>query len=332
MKKERLFYLDFVRALATLLIILTHYNAIYLYTVPQMQEKAVGTIFIDGVYIGSLGVGLFLIISGSALMYVYQDKFDIKAFYKKRFLNIYPMFWLGYFLMFLLQFYEFRGILQIPRWKIIYSVLGIDCYVNAFGFSSFAIVGEWFLGFIIIFYLIFPLVRSWIKKNPISLFVFVLGLFVIGIAFEIPHMDITLIGLLPLLVFGMAFVMYIKRVNAVMVVGAVLWLILNHIISPYLNMIIRSSLMSIAVFLILIYISQNLSWKPIRNVCAVICKYSYAIFIIHHVIINRMVKWFDLYEISRFYSYLLFLCCCCVIFLAAYLLQKLHDKTMLLFK
>lgn len=32
-KKERIFYLDFIRALSTLLIILTHYNALFIYNV-----------------------------------------------------------------------------------------------------------------------------------------------------------------------------------------------------------------------------------------------------------------------------------------------------------
>lgn len=41
MKRERLFYLDFVRAAATLIIVLTHFNAWYLYTSPAMPEKAV---------------------------------------------------------------------------------------------------------------------------------------------------------------------------------------------------------------------------------------------------------------------------------------------------
>ena len=39
MQKQRIFYLDFVRAAATLLIVLTHYNALYLYTNPQMPKK-----------------------------------------------------------------------------------------------------------------------------------------------------------------------------------------------------------------------------------------------------------------------------------------------------
>lgn len=38
MGKERLFYLDFVRALAAISIVITHYNAIFLYANPQINN------------------------------------------------------------------------------------------------------------------------------------------------------------------------------------------------------------------------------------------------------------------------------------------------------
>ena len=156
--------MDFVRAMATLLIVLTHYNAIFLYTNPQMPEKAVISLEVFKLYIGNLGVSLFLIISGAALFYVYENKMNIKTFYKKRFLNIYPMFWIGYVGYFLWRFYCNRGINpDIPRWKIIYSILGMDAYLTAFGDVNFYIVGEWFLGFIILFYLVYPFLQAWMK-------------------------------------------------------------------------------------------------------------------------------------------------------------------------
>lgn len=83
MQKQRLFYLDFVRAFATIIILLTHYNAIYLWA--DIPEKAVITTRVCNLYIGDLGVSLFLIISGAALMYVYEEQLDLKTFYKNDF-------------------------------------------------------------------------------------------------------------------------------------------------------------------------------------------------------------------------------------------------------
>ena len=62
-KKQRVFGLDFVRAVATVLIVMTHYNARYIMLGDQDSMKKMivtGTTF--NVYIGSLGVSLFLMI------------------------------------------------------------------------------------------------------------------------------------------------------------------------------------------------------------------------------------------------------------------------------
>ena len=40
MKKERIFYLDFVRAIATIAILLTHYNALYVYMADESVMDA----------------------------------------------------------------------------------------------------------------------------------------------------------------------------------------------------------------------------------------------------------------------------------------------------
>ena len=52
MKRERIFYLDFIRALAVILILLTHYNALFLYMDPQPLDKVVITYKICNLYIG----------------------------------------------------------------------------------------------------------------------------------------------------------------------------------------------------------------------------------------------------------------------------------------
>ena len=111
MKKERLFYLDFIRTIATISILLTHFNAIYIFSYPEQSDKAVITSRVFGLYIGDFGVSLFFIISGAALMYIYGEKMDLKTFYYKRFKSIFPMFWLAYFFAFL---YYFRFLQYFP--------------------------------------------------------------------------------------------------------------------------------------------------------------------------------------------------------------------------
>lgn len=333
MKKERLFYLDFVRAVATIMIVLTHYNALFLYTNPQMPEKAVITLWISKVYIGEAGVSLFLIISGAALMYVYEEKCDWKKFYKKRLLNLYPMFWIAYLGAFLYKFYVNRGInTAIPRYKIIYSILGIDSYLAVFGDVNFYIVGEWFLGFILGFYLLFPLLRKWINTSPISLGIVSAILFCAFIIINTPYNSVLLPILLPRLLFGMYFVKAKKEISWKAAAGALAVLIVNEFLPWEVNGSIRATYVGIALFLVLVYLCNFIKWIPVRKICSCICKYSYGIFIIHHVIILEVVKRMNLSEISKLDSYLLFMCCCCIIAALVFVLQKTYDGVMSFFK
>ena len=97
-RKERVFYLDFVRVIAFLLIIIFHFNI-------SVGVRNLGniTILVNDFANGNLahiGVPLFFIISGIALSITIKDgSFKCFEFYKKRFFSIYPMFWLGYALV-----------------------------------------------------------------------------------------------------------------------------------------------------------------------------------------------------------------------------------------
>ena len=161
MKKERLFYLDFVRAVAAISIIMTHFNARYLYLNPPVPEKAVLTTMVSNIYIGNWGVSLFFIISGAALMYVYEEKCDLKIYFKKRFLSIYPMYWIAYICGFLYLFYTNKAVPGAggPKINFIFSILGFDGLL-AENIPTFYVLGEWFLGAIICMYILFPLLRA----------------------------------------------------------------------------------------------------------------------------------------------------------------------------
>ena len=46
----------------------------------------------------------------------------------------------------------------IPKWKLVFSVLGLDGYLLPLG-ANFYKIGEWFLGCLLLIYLLFPLLR-----------------------------------------------------------------------------------------------------------------------------------------------------------------------------
>ena len=93
-------------------------------------------------------------------MYVYENELDVLKFWKKRFINIYPMFWIAYIFAMLFNFYRIGSIdTSIGKWRYIFSILGIDGYIANWGVQTFFLVGEWFLGYIIIIYIIIIYIR-----------------------------------------------------------------------------------------------------------------------------------------------------------------------------
>ncbi|MDE5966705.1 MAG: acyltransferase [Lachnospiraceae bacterium] len=326
MERERLFYLDFVRALAAVSIVITHYNAVFLYANPQINNCYVIHAFIFNIYIGGFGVSLFLIISGAALMYVYGHACDLKRFYIKRWKTLYPMFWLAYLISFFI-IYIYMGnwkTTAVPKSRLILSLLGIDGYLADI-MPTFYLVGEWFLGFIIIFYLVFPLLRWCINKHPVLLAVIVLGIY-IALEMNYPFTFVSSKNLfvrLPELLFGMYFIKYIKRVRWPAAAAGLAVLILNQLCKPNFPVDVQTTYVGIAAFLVLVFVSQMVKNELFKGICAWISKYSYAIFLVHHIVIYYVMMTFDLYSITHIESYLLFLGFCVVVAVLSKLLYDL---------
>lgn len=291
-RKPRLFYLDWIRAIAAILIVVTHFNNPYLESTRFFVNRPFG------IYIGGLGVSLFLIISGAALMYNYGDResLDLRTFYTKRAKTLYPMFWVAFVVANILLFIRNNGYIFVPRHKItaIFSLFGMDGYAAAFGVGTFYVLGEWFLGFIILFYIVFPLLRVGVNKMPIATLCIVLALYAATVAFftfyQIPRVpsDILLTTRLPELVFGMIFVKFIKKVPHWL--AAISFVILaaqqlTHILKDN----IAVTVVGIFAFLLLSYIGELVkSFKPLSACTKFISAYSYPIFLVHHVLIMQV--------------------------------------------
>ena len=77
----------------------------------------------------------------------------------------YPAFWLGFAALFLYGEVLHGNNADIPRWRVIFSLLGLDGYLTPVTVTFYKI-GEWFLGVILILYLVFPLLL-WCIETPL---------------------------------------------------------------------------------------------------------------------------------------------------------------------
>lgn len=288
-KPPRLFYLDFIRALATLIIVLTHFNNPYL-----ADGRYLITNNPFGIYVGSLGVSLFLIISGAALTYTYKRPIDLKKFYWKRFKGIYPMFWVAWILAVVILFTKNQGNSPVsaPIPNFIFTALGIDGLLANFGIPTAYLLGEWFLGFIVLFYVVFPLLLWAVEKYPVWTIAGALLIYTCSFLYFQSHSGIPsaviLTTRLPELLFGMFFTRYVKRIHWSWLIPAAAIILISSILPDQIPEDIAVTFVGISFFLILVFVGRYLTFQPVRKTVELISKYSYPIFLVHHVVIMEM--------------------------------------------
>jgi len=168
MKTKRVESIDFIRAISVLMIIIFHFS-VYISTTPNVHIEITRYIF---PFFGGLGVCFFVIISGGANVINSLNSTSMLQFYKKRALSIYPQFYIAYCVTALLLFLVKGNIIFHNEFsKIIYTIFGLDGFLVQ-QYRTYYLVGEWFLGFIILIYLMFPVICMAYKKNRYITFLF----------------------------------------------------------------------------------------------------------------------------------------------------------------
>lgn len=332
--KKRLYELDYIKLIAMLAVFTVHYTV-------ELQYNGVNTLssffptVIFNVYLGSFGVSLFFICSGAALMYVYEKKLEVKTYFKKRFLGIYPMFWIAFVISFCYHFVINRGIdASIPKWKIIYSILGIDGNALWWG-PNFYQLGEWFLGVLICLYIVFPILRKAVNKKPFITALAVVLIYILTIRFfksTLPT-DCFFLMRLPELLVGMLFIKYRSRFGiGTASIGAVIVLVVSVLPQEYINSLISVPAVGIGTFLFLSYVLSKIPTAALgENLCKWAGKYCYPFFLTHHVVICALEGLFTGLTLSKGAAFILYISCFLVSLLTTKALYLIHKNVIGLF-
>ncbi|TFH53772.1 acyltransferase [Actinomyces viscosus] len=327
-KRPRIFYLDLIRALATLLIVLTHFNF-------HLRDHGGGYVLTFqpfGIYVGALGVSLFLIISGAALTLTYRRPINLKRFYWKRFLNIYPMFWTAWVLgtLYYVLIYNGRPPNAAPARSFIFTLLGIDGLVSNFGVTTMYLLGEWFLGFILLYYVVFPLLLWGIDRFPVITGVVILAAYVATVVIMPRYFPgypsaMVLTTRLPELAFGSYFVLYVRRVHWATIIPAAAVLAVSAMLPEQIPEDVGTTIVGISAFLILVVVGRYVAIQPVRAFVSLIAKYSYPIFLVHHVVIWQVIQRIDVYGFFPIQRYMLLAAECVIILALSVGLVKVSD-------
>lgn len=112
---------------------------------------------------------MFFFISGVSIQYNYSNIKSIKIFYLKRLIRLYPALWMSVIIgLIIMQ----RGAIPIDIAKIFWSLSGIWLLFRVPVLNP----QTWFLGTIILFYLIFPFLSKAISGRPIAMMISILVL------------------------------------------------------------------------------------------------------------------------------------------------------------
>ena len=189
---------------------------------------------------------MFFLLSGCLLYMHYHGSYSLKKYYWKRFRSIYPMFWIAFL------YYYIQNVLESGKlfyqgipWTLLLSVIGMDGYLLQV-IPNYYMLGEWFLGMIIVLYVLYPLVQRMIDYFPAITVIAMTGMFVGMRNVPIVHPDpqCSIVSCLFSFVIGICVAKYRlyrkKNLNRILLVAAVVLIVLpvgmngnllNHLVS-----------------------------------------------------------------------------------------------------
>ena len=330
-KKKKIFYLDFIRVLSMLMIVTYHFYAHF----SENNISGFKTIFANGKW-GLIGVALFFMISGASLMYNYKDKLEIKQYIKKRFLGIYPMFWIAYTLVFIYLFYQTKtNIWGLPIYNMIPTIFAMDGYLSSY-IKTFYIIGEWFLGCIVLIYAVFPLLRKCVNKYPkITLVIATLSNLLVLFLLKNAKMPINQNFIVSLYSFllGM-YAIQIKEFKLWQAIAALIVSIIGYIaVVPNMNMqVLAANISGYSLYVVLAYIGTKITNNMLQKIFVTISKYSYPIFLMHHYTIMKIENTFQNKIMGLTGTILLYITCWIVIIGLAKLVYMINKEILDFFK
>ncbi len=290
---NRIYFFDVIRVFAMVMIIVFHFNAFCI----DFQVNMSPILFVgcaNGT-MGTIGVSLFFVLSGASLMYAYRGKLEPRHYYVRRFLAVYPLYWITYAAFFTHFYIIHRMDRKYPASRLLLSFLGMDGYLY-YKIPCYYLVGEWFVGCIILIYLLFPVLRKCVREWPVrtaavTLAVYPFFLYFYPFEMERDHFFLTRI---PEVMAGMYLVLWMDkrgdwRVPAKVGVPAVAVFLLTMFIEiPFLsNCVIW--LIGVSGFLGLAWLANFVEWRPLLAPMQYLAAASFAIFLVHHVLVGGYI-------------------------------------------
>ena len=294
--QKHILELDVLRVLAMLLVTTFHFGAQYVAENLPCFNFFCKTANYD---FGNIAVTLFIALSGGLLYKKYGaveffEDGSFKEFYIKRFMTIYPPFWILSLYIPLTMTRHFmadgNAFFMGHPLKLLLTIVGFDGYIRQYGVDTYVFCGDWFVGAIVLLYLLFPLLAKCYRHRPY------LTLSVLAVLYScqylIPAEYDDVFGSLPLtlsLKFCIGFLLIenlerLKNMRFVLV-SALAFAVLTFVdISGRVNTDFFGTVAAMALFVVVFYMASFLlRFEAICLPVQKLAKLSYCFFLVQHV-------------------------------------------------
>lgn len=328
MKKQPIKSIYFIKAICALGIIVFHFGR---------EVTGINTALLTSYVNGDWGetlVTVFFAVSGALLYYHYSDgNMNLSQYLWRRWKGIYPMFYLAYFCFMLIRVYELGSLFYYDApWAYGVTLLGMDGYlINSVG--VYYIVGEWFLGAIVIMYLLYPVILPFWKKNHMATFGLILAVYLLFYNKPITNAVgfCTVSSCLMSFAFGMLFMEHREFFTSKAGTAAAL---LGCLVLYFVKLPISANgadhLFGGCLLIVLTAIGEHLmGYGPVEKLFRILGALSYPVFLVHHEMLYLLL---DHWQPDTVWEVVAFLMAgICVILLAAKLLAMATDIMMKIF-
>lgn len=299
--------LDVVRLAALLPVLCYHYCIEAARLGFAVPTALIGRGMADWV---ELGLAWFFLLSGAALCLQWQGRFALRRYLAGRAAATYPAFWLGFAALFLYGEVLHGNNADIPRWRVIFSLLGLDGYLTPVTVTFYKI-GEWFLGVILILYLVFPLLlwcmETQLRRRALAVCMAALAIvwpLICPAPWEAGH---TVLGRLPAFALGVWFGSFLQKDAA-----PPKWLAAGLLALPLLQVTAVPRLaVLLAVAAVLFWAVYAAGQRMPARFCPALRRlagWCYGVYLVHHVLLTlvflRFVARFNLPLAGMFPVYL----------------------------
>lgn len=327
------FRYDLVRGIAMLLVILTHFNEV-LHSC-GIESPLFFTQAGWNMSLGQVGVSLFILMSGTLSVKSLNRCLEagqgsvgksIVSYYKKRFLSLMPLFYVAY--IFADLFAPVSYAVLYPE-RVIYSVVGLDGYLLARGVQTNYLVGEWFLGLILICYVLCPLLYLFIKRFPrvtLCLLLVYYVLIVMFFPFSWSEETDVLVRVVDFAV-GMYFGLYVKKIPGKAAACCAVITAAICLVKLPVNTIFAVLLQGISCYILLQYLGDRLGQcrgrvaAASKRVISLWAGFCYPVYLVHMITLRDCLEPFAGAYVGPLHYLRILFYCFCVMFLMALIVQ-----------